>query len=58
MLELVSSDNMADWPREEDGDVLECLHFYNARNLTLTSSGSGILDGQVSCRGFGECGCW
>ena len=43
---LVFSDNIDDWPREEDGDVLECLHFFDIDNVTFTSSGRGtvILD--------------
>jgi len=43
---LFFSDNMDDWPREEDGDVLECISLYNIENVTFTSSGVGTLDGN------------
>jgi len=43
---IVFSDNMEDWPRRENGRVLKCIHFYNIRNVTFTSSGRGVLDGQ------------
>ena len=28
------------------GDVFECIHFFNLDNVTFTSSGVGTLDGQ------------
>ena len=37
---------MDEWPRETNGDVLECIHFMNIDNITFTSSGVGTLDGQ------------
>jgi len=43
---LVFDDNMEDWPRESNGKVLECIHFYNIVNVTFTSSGVGVMDGQ------------
>eukprot|EP00091_Calanus_sinicus_P005201 TRINITY_DN15603_c0_g1_i1.p1 TRINITY_DN15603_c0_g1~~TRINITY_DN15603_c0_g1_i1.p1 ORF type:complete len:157 (+),score=41.35 TRINITY_DN15603_c0_g1_i1:102-572(+) len=43
---IIFSDNMDDWPRESNGDVLECIHFLNITNVTFTSSGVGVLDGQ------------
>jgi len=43
---LFFSDNMDDWPREENGDVLECISLYNIENVTFTSSGVGTLDGN------------
>ena len=43
---VVFSDNMADWPRQGNGRVLHCIHFHNFTNVTFTSSGVGVLDGQ------------
>jgi len=43
---LVFSDNIAEWPKETNGAVLECFHFFNLNNVTFTSSGVGTLDGQ------------
>jgi len=43
---LSFSDNMEDWPREENGDVLECISFFDIQNVTFTSSGVGTLDGN------------
>lgn len=46
---LVFSKNMKAWPRTGPGDdasVLECLYFFNATRLTVTSSGQGLLDGN------------
>ena len=43
---LFFSEKKKDWPRRQGGGVLSCLHFDNVTNLTLTSSGRGVLDGQ------------
>ena len=43
---IIFSNNMDEWPRESNGDVFECIHFYNLENVTFTSSGVGTLDGQ------------
>ncbi len=45
---LIFNDNVDTWPRTAGGQVLECLHFDGARNVTFTSSrsGGGLLDGQ------------
>merc|ERR1719186_1360747 len=36
---IIFSDAIKDWPREEDGDVLESLHFFSIENVTFTSAG-------------------
>jgi len=43
---LLFSDDIKNWPRYEDEDVLECIHFYNIENVTFTSQGVGTLNGQ------------
>ena len=43
---IMFSDNMDEWPRESDGDVFECIHFFNIYNATFTSSGIGTFNGQ------------
>ena len=43
---IIFSNNMDEWPRESNGDVFECIHFFNLENVTFTSSGVGTLDGQ------------
>jgi len=43
---LVFSDDMASWPRDAGGGVLECLQLSGLNNVTLTSTGMGTLDGQ------------
>ena len=43
---LIFTDNTETWPRTVGGQVLECLHFENARNVTFTSQTTGVLDGQ------------
>ena len=46
---IVFDDTMKAWPRSSPGSkgrVLECLHFRNASNLTLTSNGKALFDGQ------------
>jgi len=43
---VMFDDNMQDWPRESNGKVLECIHFYNIVNVTFTSTGVGVLDGK------------
>lgn len=40
------SNAIDDWPRQQNGNVLECMHFYSIENVTFTSSGMGTLDGQ------------
>lgn len=37
---------MDKWPRTSNGDVLECFHFYDFTNFTLTSSGMGLFEGN------------
>lgn len=34
------------WPRGVNNSVLECLHFYNASNVTFTSAERGTIDGS------------
>ena len=37
------------WPRTGNGNdagVLECISLYDSKNLTITGSGNGVLDGQ------------
>jgi len=43
---ILFSNNMDEWPRESNGDVFECFHFFYLENVTFTSSGVGTLDGQ------------
>lgn len=43
---LIFTDNVDTWPRTASGQVLECLHFESASNVTLTSATVGLLDGQ------------
>ena len=43
---IIFSDNMDEWPRESNGDVFECIHFFNIDNATFTSSGIGTFNGQ------------
>ena len=43
---IIFSDNMDEWPRESNGDVFECIHFFNIYNATFTSSGIGTFNGQ------------
>jgi polygalacturonase len=44
--EVVFSNNTHEWPRNENGDVLECFHFTNFTNAVFTSSGLGTLNGN------------
>ena len=34
------------WPKNPKGGVMNCLEFEDAEDLTLTSSGTGVLDGN------------
>lgn len=46
---LVFSNNTNEWPKDENGDVLECIYMNNIANVTFTSSrkdGKGVLDGN------------
>lgn len=43
---LMFSDDIEEWPRTENGDVLECIHLTNIDNVTFTSTSMGTLDGQ------------
>ena len=43
---IMFDDNMQDWPRESNGRVLECIHFYNIVNVTFTSTSVGVMDGR------------
>lgn len=44
--EVVFSNKTHEWPRNENGDVYECIHFYNFSNVVFTSSGKGTLNGN------------
>jgi len=43
---LIFSDNMDQWPRDDQGQVFECFHFESLINVTFTSSGKGLIDGN------------
>jgi hypothetical protein len=44
---VVYDDSMKEWPRQQSGGrVLECLKFSRCTNLTLTSSGKALFNGQ------------
>lgn len=43
---LLISDNMEEWPRNQDGHVLMTISLYNITNVTFTSTGTGTMDGQ------------
>ena len=43
---LLFSDDIKNWPRQPNNDVLECIHFYNIQNVTFTSQLLGTLNGQ------------
>ena len=43
---LLFSNDIENWPRLENNDVLECIHFYNLDNVTFTSKGVGTINGQ------------
>jgi len=43
---IVLSNDLKHWPRSSGSKVLECFLFNNAKNLTLTSSGKGLIDGN------------
>ena len=44
--QLIFSKRTKSWPRQQGGGVLPCMRFEGLRNVTFTSSGKGILDGQ------------
>jgi len=43
---LIFSDNIHAWPRQSNGNVLECIQFNEAKNVTLTSTRKGVIDGR------------
>lgn len=43
---LSISDDRDQWPRLENGDVMECFLFTNLINVTFTSTGKGTIDGN------------
>jgi hypothetical protein len=43
---LSYSNDMKQWPRDGQGNVLECMQFDNIQNVTFTSSGTGLIDGN------------
>ena len=43
---LIYSNDLDEWPRDDQGQVLECMHFENVENITFTSSGKGLIDGN------------
>ena len=43
---IVYDDTMKQWPRLPTGRVLACLQFSRCANLTLTSSGKALFNGQ------------
>ncbi|CAJ0951810.1 unnamed protein product, partial [Mesorhabditis belari] len=43
---LIFSNDTKKWPKNSKGNVLECLYFENISNVTFTSSGIGLIDGQ------------
>lgn len=45
---LMFSDNIDAWPRDHLGGVLECFQLSGLKNVTITSSGMGTLNGQGS----------
>mmetsp|Transcript_9931 Transcript_9931/g.14963 ORF Transcript_9931/g.14963 Transcript_9931/m.14963 type:complete len:427 (+) Transcript_9931:42-1322(+) len=43
---IIFSNNTEQWPKNEDGDVFECIYMNNISNVKFTSSKTGILDGN------------
>ena len=43
---LSFSNDRDTWPTGADGHVLEAIYLTNVRNFTLTSTGTGTLDGN------------
>lgn len=43
---LSFSQDIDNWPTYSNGQVYECLQFANLRNVTFTSSGVGLLNGN------------
>ena len=39
-------DDIKEWPRQEGGQVLECIYLSNATNVTFTSSHKGVFQGN------------
>jgi hypothetical protein len=40
------SNDLDQWPRDKSGHVLECMYLQDLSNVTFTSSGVGLVDGQ------------
>ena len=40
------SNDRETWPTNENGNVLECMYFENIENVTFTSSGKGVINGD------------
>ncbi len=45
LLDDVDKKYIDQWPRNENGDVLECIHLKVVERVKITGSGSGVLDG-------------
>jgi polygalacturonase len=43
---MIWTDDRKNWPIGSNGKVLDCWNISGARNVTFTSSGAGILDGN------------
>jgi polygalacturonase len=43
---LSFSDDRETWPRNSNGDVMECIYLENIEDIIFTSSGKGTLDGN------------
>jgi len=43
---LSYSDDIKAWPRNGQGNVLECMSLQNIQNVTFTSSGIGLINGN------------
>jgi polygalacturonase len=43
---LSFSTDTKEWPKNAQGQVLECMNLSNAVNVTFTSTGRGVLDGS------------
>jgi polygalacturonase len=44
--ELIFSNDTHQWPRDSNGNVLECIHFFDCTNVTFTSATVGTLNGN------------
>lgn len=40
------SDEIEQWPRDVNNNVLECFYLSNVTNVTITSSGTGLMNGK------------